>query len=183
MQSVSGGPPPGGSGRSADAAANEPAGVVSDASRLGSQSLAQLAAIVAGGDGSIDDLRRTTDEALGLDANEPHARTTDAALRGLVDGSWADAKRSLEEVPAESSDPELAVMAGALRAAMGLGPVPGSVGAAQSALCDMANEATFVRAYSTLDPSQRLRLLGSRCVVERLNRSATLRALLGVDAA
>ena len=94
----------------------KPDSVTSDAARVGAQSLSQLAAAIDGGRVRLDDIRRSAEEALALDPQQPHARATLAVLRGLVDLQWTDARDYVKNLDARSSDAQLASVVGSLRA-------------------------------------------------------------------
>jgi hypothetical protein len=174
-----------------DVVAAKPAAVTSDAARIGAQSLSQLSAVIEGGAIRIEDVRRAAEEALALDPQEPHARAVLAALRGLVDLQWADAQRDAKGLEAGSSDTELARIVGQLQAlfgdasaktaAEGANPA-NSADRATDPLCGIVADAAFAQAVIDLDSARRIALLNDACVIERIQRSAAVRAQLGIVA-
>ena len=193
---VSSDPPTGVSDRGgnddADGTRTLPRAVASDASRLGAQALDRVSALIGGGAEPIADVRRATDDALALDANEPHARAANALLRGFVDLQWNAAARELAALPAEPADPALADIVARYRALFGVAAVPSSMpnevpdavsDAASSdaaRLCGSATIEQFAKRFGAMDGVERLRVLDSRCAIERLHDDAALRRAIGI---
>ena len=158
----------------------KPAVMTSDAARVGAQSLARLAAVIDGGDASLDDIRGAAEEALALDPQEPHARATLAVLRGLVDLQWADAQTYLRDLDAASSDAALASIVERFRALFEERANPVADGTVADPLCGIADDAAFAQAIVDLDGAGRLTLLKRGCVVERIQRSPEARRRIGI---
>jgi hypothetical protein len=179
---VSSDPPTGVSDPDSDAGgvAARPQAVASDASRVGAQALDQVRALIAGGALPIADVRRAVGDALALDPDEPHARAANAVLRGLVDLQWNQAARDLAELPAKPADPALAAVVGPYRAWFGVAAVPAGVQAESSPLCEVAVD-RFAQTLAAMSAEQRLQLLSSRCVIERLHGDAALRRAIGLQ--
>ena len=201
---VSSDPPTGVTDRSGDAATDGtrtlPRAVASDASRLGAQALEQVNALIGGGTAPIADVRRAVADALALDPDEPHARAANALLRGLVDLQWSAAAQDLAALPAHPADPALADVVARYRALFGVAVVPktlpeaaaiAATGSAVNAvseaaaggaamLCGNATTEEFAQRFTAMDGAARLRVLDSRCVIERLHDDAALRRAIGI---
>ena len=157
----------------------KPASVTSDAARVGAQSLSQLSAAIDGADVPLDAVRRTAQEALALDPQDPHARATLAVLLGLVDLRWSDAQAYATGLDSASSDATLASVMAPLRALFGEG-ADANVAGGDDPLCGIAGDADFARAIGDLTAAQRITLLKRGCVVERIRHSANAQRRLGI---
>ena len=88
--------------------APKPAAETSDAARVGAQALDQLLALIETADGDLDGVRRSAQEAVTLDPQQPQARATLAVLTGLADLKWQEAAAYVDSLSAASSDAALA---------------------------------------------------------------------------
>jgi len=182
--SVSSDPPTGVSDRAGDVDARlptRPQAISSDASRLGAQALDQVRALVGGGAVSIADVRRAVADVLALDPDEPHARAARAVVRGLVDLQWSDAERDLAALPADPADPALTAVVGPYRAWFGVAAVPDDAQTQASPLCEVAAD-RFAQTFGAMAADERLRVLASRCAIERVHDDAALRRAIGIGA-
>ena len=161
--------------------AAKPKAEMPDAARVGAQALSQLAAVIEAGNGDLDTVRRTAEEALTLNAQQPQARATLAVLTGLGDLKWSEAAAYADSLNASSSDVALANVARRYRRMVGLsrGSIPSDPLA--SPLCAINDDAAFVQAIIDLNGAQRVALLKFGCVVERIGNSSDVRARLGME--
>jgi len=182
---VSSDPPTGvsdrGGGAESHAIPARPQAVASDASRLGAQALDQVTALIGGAAIPISDVRRAIGDTLALDPDEPHARAASAVVRGLVDLQWNDAERDLATLPASPADPALAAVVAPFRALFGTAALSRDMQVESSPLCDVAAD-RFAQTFTAMAADERLRLLASRCAIERLHDDAALRRAIGIGA-
>ncbi len=158
----------------------KPAAEMSDAGRIGAQALSQLAAQIEAPDGRLDAVRRSADEALALDPQEPHARATLAVVTGLADLRWREATAYVDAGDATSSDTALAVIVSRYLRLTGRSVEPIASDASASPLCGIADDAAFAQAIIDLHSAERLSLLRYGCVVERIGSRPDVRSKLGM---
>ncbi len=158
----------------------KPSATTSDAARVGAQALSQLAAQIEAPDGGLDATRRSAQEALALDPQQPQARAVLAVLTGLADLKWRDAAAYIDSLGASSSDATLAGVVNRYRRMVGEAAEPVPSDPSATPLCGIADDAAFARAIVDMDGAQRIALLKFGCVVERVAGSRDVRARLGI---
>jgi len=160
--------------------AAKPKAEMPDAARVGAQALSQLTAVIETGSGELDVVRRSAEEALTLNAQQPQARATLAVLTGLGDLKWSEAAAYADSLNANSSDAALANVARRYRRMAGLSRDSIPSDPLASPLCAINDDAAFVQAIVDLNGAQRLALLKFGCVVERIGNSSDVRTRLGM---
>ncbi len=161
--------------------AAKPQAEMPDAARVGAQALSQLAAVIETGNGELDTARRSAEEALALDPQQPQARATLAVLTGLADLKWNEAVEYADSLNASSSDAALANVARRYRRMAGLSRDSIPSDPLASPLCAINDDAAFVQAIVDLNGAQRVALLKFGCVVERVGNSSDVRTRLGME--
>lgn len=168
--------------------ATKPAAQMSDAARVGAQALSQLTAQIETADDDLDAVRRSAEEAVALDPQQPQARAVLAVLTGLADLKWNEAAAYAETLSAASSDAALADVVSRYRRMVGqsashsasqsVDAVPSDPSA--TPLCGISDDAAFTQAFVELSGAQRVALFKFGCIVERIGNSPDVRTRLGM---